>query len=60
MPTQQPNYKQRISAILNIIAGILFLAAAFHLLTGQGGIDWLSLIAGVIFVAGGLWGLWKL
>jgi len=59
MTAQQPNHKQRISAILNIIAGILFFAAAFHLLTGQSGMNWMSLIAGVFFVVGGLWGLWK-
>ena len=59
MTFQQPSHKQRISAILNIIAGILFLAAALHLLTGQRGMDWMSLLAGVFFVAGGLWGLWR-
>jgi hypothetical protein len=42
---------------MNIVAGLLFFAAAFNLLTGQKGVDWMWLLVGILFVAGGLWGL---
>jgi hypothetical protein len=43
--------------MLNIVAGVLFLGAAFNVITGQDGINWLALIASVICLAGGVWGL---
>lgn len=57
MASQQSSKKQKTNAIFNIIAGILFFVAAFNLLTGQGGVDWMWLIVGVLFVTGGIWGL---
>ncbi|MCC7355877.1 MAG: hypothetical protein IT330_19225 [Anaerolineae bacterium] len=57
MAPQQPINKQKANAIINIVAGLLFFVAAFNLLTGQGGVDWMWLIVGVLFVAGGIWGL---
>lgn len=59
MTRQQPDNKQKTNAVFNIVAGILFFIAAFNLLTGQGGFDWLSLVAGILFVAGGIWGLMR-
>jgi hypothetical protein len=55
--SQQPKNRQRTNAILNIVAGLLFFAAAFYLLTGQKGVDWMWLLVGILFVAGGQWGL---
>jgi predicted branched-subunit amino acid permease len=57
MTSQQPQNKIRINAMLNIVAGVLFLGAAFNVITGQDGINWLALIASVICLAGGVWGL---
>lgn len=59
MTQQQPDNKKKTNAIFNIVAGILFFIAAFNLLTGQGGFDWLSLAAGILFVVGGIWGLMR-
>ncbi len=59
MTRQQPDNKQKTNAVFNIVAGILFFIAAFNLLAGQGGFDWLSLVAGILFVAGGIWGLMR-
>ena len=57
MTSQQPGNKIKINAILNIVAGLLFLGATFNVITGQDGINWLALIASVICLAGGVWGL---
>ena len=46
-----------IHALFNIIAGLLFIVAAFRLLTGEGGVDWMWLVVGILFLAGGAWGL---
>jgi hypothetical protein len=59
MTSQQPGNKIRINAVLNIIAGVLFLGAAFNVITGQAGINWMALIASVICLAGGIWGLMR-
>jgi hypothetical protein len=57
--TTQTDKKSRYNAIFNIIAGILFFAAAFNLLGGRGGIDWFELLAGVVFILGGIYGLMR-
>jgi predicted branched-subunit amino acid permease len=59
MSTQQPKSKININAMLNIVAGLLFLGAAFNVITGQEGINWMALIASVICLAGGIWGLMR-
>ncbi len=57
MTSQRPNRKQKTNALFNIIAGILFLGTAFNVMTGEGGIHWGWLLVGIVFVAGGIWGL---
>jgi predicted branched-subunit amino acid permease len=59
MTSQPPKSKININAMLNIVAGLLFLGAAFNVITGQAGINWLALIASVICLAGGIWGLMR-
>ncbi len=57
MASQDTHNKLRTSAILNIVAGALFFVAAFNILTGDPGINWMYMIVGAVFVGGGLWGL---
>ncbi len=57
MASQETHNKLRTSAILNIVAGALFLVAAFNLLTGDAGINWMYVLVGVVFIGGGIWGL---
>jgi multisubunit Na+/H+ antiporter MnhB subunit len=57
MSKQDKAQRARTSAILNIAAGVLFLVAAFNLLTGEPGINWMYMIVGVLFIGGGIWGL---
>lgn len=59
MTHKQPDNKKKTNAVFNIVAGILFFIAAFNLLTGQGGFDWLSLVAGILFMVAGVWGLMR-
>jgi|WetSurMetagenome_2_1015567.scaffolds.fasta_scaffold793366_1 hypothetical protein len=56
MKTQPPIHKTKISAILNLIAGVLFIMAAFHVLTGESGIDWMWIVVGTLFIIAGIWG----
>jgi hypothetical protein len=57
MKSPQPVRKTIISAILNLVAGFLFIIAAFHIITGESGVDWMWLIVGILFIAGGIWGI---
>ncbi len=57
MSTRDTDNKLRTSAILNIVAGLLFFVAAFNLLTGDPGVNWMYLVVGAIFVGGGIWGM---
>lgn len=59
MRSSQSKNKQKTTAVLNIIAGVLFSASAFNLLTGLERIDWIWLILGLLFVGIGIWGLKK-
>jgi predicted branched-subunit amino acid permease len=59
MAPQSSEKKQKISAIINIIAGLLFLGAAFGVLTGEAGVNWMWLILSVLFAGAGIWGLAK-
>jgi hypothetical protein len=57
MSTEPARRSTNIHALFNLLAGLLFVAAAFHLLTGERGVDWMWLVVGVLFLAGGVWGL---
>ena len=57
MAQQSPPNKQRITAILNIIAGILFLVASFNLFGATPGPGWIWLVFAALFVIMGVWGL---
>ena len=46
-----------IHAWFNIITGLLFIVAAFRLLTGESGVDWIWLVVGILFLVRGAWGL---
>ncbi len=59
MKSQEKEHRLRTSAILNIIAGVLFFVAAFNPLTGESGINWIYIFVGAIFIGGGIWGLRK-
>lgn len=57
MHSQHPSRKQKVNAVINLVASLLFLVAAFNLLGGGGRIDWPWIVVAVLFFAGGLWGL---
>jgi hypothetical protein len=57
MSSDRARRPTNIHALFNIIAGLLFVAAAFHLLTGESGVDWMWLLVGILFLVGGAWGL---
>jgi len=57
MHSQHPSRKQKANAVINLVASLLFLVAAFNLLGGGGRIDWPWIVVAVLFFAGGLWGL---
>lgn len=59
MNNQEKQHKVRTSAILNLVAGLLFIVAAFNLLTGDPIIKWMYVFIGVVFIIGGVWGLWR-
>jgi hypothetical protein len=59
MNNQEKHHKARTSAILNLVAGLLFIVAAFNLLTGDPIIKWMYVFIGVVFIIGGVWGLWR-
>lgn len=56
VPQNTPS-KQRTAAALNIIAGVLFLAAGLNVLHAWPGINWFWLVMAVVLVAVGIWGL---
>ena len=53
MSSNRARRPTNIHALFNIIAGFLFVVAAFHLLTGESGVDWMWLLVGILFLAGG-------
>ena len=59
MSTKDTDNKLRTSAILNIVAGLLWFVAAFNIFTGDPGVNWMYLVVGAIFVGGGMWVLAK-
>jgi hypothetical protein len=46
-----------ISSILNLFAGVLFVLAAFHVITNEAGIDYTSILIGIVFLILGLMGI---
>ncbi len=52
-------HKTPASSVINIIAGMLFLVAAFHVITGEAGIDYLYIIIGLLLLAAGITGTIK-
>jgi hypothetical protein len=46
-----------ISSILNLFAGVLFVLAAFHVITTEAGIDYTSMLIGIVFLVLGLMGI---
>lgn len=59
MNDQKLERRSRMSAIFNLVAGLLFLVAAFNIITGEPGINWMYIIVGVLFIIAGVWGLRK-
>jgi hypothetical protein len=55
----KPANKFNYSAALNILAGVLFVIAAFHPLTGEQGVDYLYIFVGVLFAIAGIIGVVK-
>ena len=51
--------KQKVAAILNIIAGVLFLGAGFNIFGASPGPSWIWLVFAVFFVFAGVWGLFR-
>ncbi len=43
-----------ISPIFNLLAGVLFILAAFHVITNEAGIDYWYVLLGIAFLVSGL------
>jgi hypothetical protein len=54
---KEPVKIHSISAAINILAGLLWILAAFHPLTGEPGVDYLFIVLGLFFLAAGFFGL---
>jgi len=48
-----------ISSMLNLFAGVLFVLAAFHIITNNVGIDYVSMFIGIVFLGLGVMGIIK-
>jgi len=57
MPEQDISPKRKITAILNMIAGVLFLGAGLNIFGASPGPSWMWLVFAVFFVFAGVWGL---
>ncbi len=57
MNQQNPKNRRKFSAILTILAGVVFLAASFNPLGATPGPGWLWLVIGVVVIGMGVWGL---
>ncbi len=57
MADENKTSKRRISAIVNILAGVFALGAGFNILGATPGSSWVWLILGVLFILTGVWGL---
>ena len=52
-----PGKLSNLSAWINLLAGVLWIVAAFHPITGEPGIDYWFILFGVFFLAAGILGL---
>jgi hypothetical protein len=50
----KPANKSNVSDILFILAGVLFMVAAFHPFTNETGIDYVNIPIGVVFLVIGI------
>ena len=50
----KPADKINVSALFNILAGVLFMLAAFHPLTGEKGIDYAYIFIGLLLLIVGI------
>lgn len=57
MTNQDPARRGKISAIMFILAGVVFLAASFNPLGATPGPGWPWLAIGAVFIGLGVWGL---
>jgi hypothetical protein len=55
----KPTPKFNTASALNILAGVIFVAAAFHPLTGEPGIDYALIFIGLVFIIVGIAGMVK-
>ena len=51
--------KRKISAILNIIAGVLFLGAGFNIFGASPPPSWMWFVFSAFFIIVGVWGLFR-
>ena len=50
----KPTPKFHTASALNILAGVIFVAAAFHPFTGEPGIDYALIFIGLVFIILGI------
>jgi hypothetical protein len=56
---KKSNNPIRISSAINLLAGVLWVIAAFHPITGGTGVDYWFIVFGVFFMAAGIVGLYQ-
>jgi hypothetical protein len=57
MAQQSLSSKLRISAILNLIAGVLSLGAGVNIIGATPGPHWIYFVLSALFLIAGVWGL---
>jgi hypothetical protein len=55
----KPANSSRTSALINLLAGVLWIIAAFHPITGGTGIDYWYIALGIFFLVAGILGLYR-
>jgi len=55
----KPTNRLNTAAALNILAGVLFVAAAFHPFTGEQGVEYAYIFIGLLFILLGIAGVVK-
>jgi uncharacterized membrane protein HdeD (DUF308 family) len=53
----KPANKSKVSAILSILAGVIFILAAFHPFVSGAGIDYVFILIGLVFLVIGIMGV---
>ncbi len=53
----KPANKFNTASALNILAGVIFVAAAFHPLTGEPGVDYVYIFIAAVFIILGIVGM---